>query len=212
MTTRIDRRFADLAAAGRCGLVTFLTAGDPCEAATLAYMHALVKGGTDLIELGVPFSDPMADGPVIQRASERALAAGTRLQDVLDLVAEFRASDRSTPVVLMGYLNPLERMGYAAFAQQAAAAGVDGVLVVDLPPEEAEEFQQAIKANGLQQIFLLAPTSSSARIDMVCRFASGFVYYVSLKGVTGSNTLVADEVAASSVITRPSRIIISSLL
>lgn len=194
MTSRISSRFAALASAGRSGLVTFVTAGDPSPEATVPLMHALVRGGADVIELGVPFSDPMADGPIIQRASERALALGVNLRRVLDIAAEFRATDTTTPLVLMGYLNPLERMGYAEFAQRAAAVGVDGILAVDLPPEEADEFHRTVAAAGLDQIFLLAPTSSERRIEAVCRYASGFVYYVSVKGVTGDKALDPDEV------------------
>lgn len=174
--------------------MTFVTAGDPSPEATVPIMHALVRGGADVIELGVPFSDPMADGPIIQRASERALAAGMNLRRVLDIARTFREHDAQTPLVLMGYLNPIERMGYANFAQRAAEAGVDGVLTVDLPPEEAEEFHRLMAAGGLDQIYLLAPTSSATRIDAVCRYATGFVYYVSVKGVTGDKALDPDEV------------------
>ncbi len=159
-------------------------------------MHALVAGGADVIELGVPFSDPMADGPVIQRASERALANGVSLTQVLQWVREFRQTNADTPVVLMGYANPIERMGEAAFAEAAGAAGVDGVLVVDYPPEECESFAAMMRDNGIDPIFLLAPTSTDARIEAVGKVASGYVYYVSLKGVTGSATLDLDSVAA----------------
>jgi tryptophan synthase alpha chain len=158
-------------------------------------MHALVAGGADVIELGVPFSDPMADGPVIQRASERALANGVGLRQVLQFVREFRTSNQNTPVVLMGYANPIERMGVPAFIQAAADAGVDGVLVVDYPPEECEEFAASMKAKGLDAIFLLAPTSTDERIGQVGKIASGYVYYVSLKGVTGSGHLDLQAVA-----------------
>jgi tryptophan synthase alpha chain len=157
-------------------------------------MHALVEAGADIIELGVPFSDPMADGPVIQRASERALARHVALHDVIDLVGRFRQTNQTTPVVLMGYLNPLEVMGYEAFAETAAAAGVDGVLTVDIPPEEAEQFVPAMKTHGIDPIFLLAPTSNRARIERITAVASGFVYYVSLKGVTGAANLSLDSV------------------
>jgi tryptophan synthase alpha chain len=194
MTSRISSRFAELASAGRSGLVTFITAGDPAPEATVPIMHALVRGGADVIELGVPFSDPMADGPIIQRASERALAQGMNLRKVLDIAAQFRATDTTTPLVLMGYLNPLERMGYEEFARCAVAAGVDGILAVDLPPEEAEDFHRIMGGGGLDQIFLIAPTSSERRISAVSRFASGFVYYVSVKGVTGDKALDPDEV------------------
>ncbi len=196
MSNRIESRFSDLAAAGRCGLVTFITAGDPTPAATLAYMHALVSGGADVIELGVPFSDPMADGPTIQRASERALAGGMTLHKVMTLVEAFRRTDTTTPVVLMGYLNPIERMGYAAFARAAVAAGVDGVLTVDLPPEEAASLNREVRAAGLSQIFLLAPTSSAPRVAAVRAFANGFVYYVSVKGVTGEKSFEVVETSA----------------
>ena len=158
-------------------------------------MHALVAGGADVIELGVPFSDPMADGPVIQRAAERALAQGVRLSDVLALVKAFRTRDDRTPVVLMGYANPIERMGLPAFAREAKAVGVDGVLVVDYPPEEAEPFSRAMRAEGLDPIFLLAPTSSDERIRQVAALASGYVYYVSLRGVTGAGHLDVGAVA-----------------
>ncbi|SDV47668.1 tryptophan synthase subunit alpha [Chitinasiproducens palmae] len=193
--SRIAARFASLRAAGRRGLIPFVTAGYPTRAHTVAVMHALVTGGADVIELGVPFSDPMADGPVIQRASEIALAQGTTLAKVFEMVAAFRADDRDTPVVLMGYANPIERMGVDAFATAAADAGVDGVLAVDYPPEEAEPFAQAIRAVGLDPIFLLAPTSGPARVDAVARQASGYVYYVSLNGVTGAGHLDSDSVA-----------------
>ncbi|HMM77581.1 MAG TPA: tryptophan synthase subunit alpha [Gammaproteobacteria bacterium] len=196
MASRISKRFAALAEAGRSGLVTFITAGDPSPEATVPIMHALVRGGADVIELGVPFSDPMADGPIIQRASERALAAGMSLKRVLDIARAFRATDTDTPLVLMGYLNPIERMGYANFVERAAAAGVDGILTVDLPPEEAAEFHRLMLARGLDQIHLLAPTSSAERMEAVCRYATGFVYYVSVKGVTGDKVLDADEVRA----------------
>lgn len=194
MASRISKRFARLASAGKSGLVTFVTAGDPSPAATVPILHALVRGGADVVELGVPFSDPMADGPIIQRASERALAAGMNMKQVLEIARRFRAEDPDTPLVLMGYLNPIERMGYASFAEQALAAGVDGVLTVDLPPEEAEDFHRVMAAAGLDQIYLLAPTSSAHRIDAVCRYASGFVYYVSVKGVTGDKVLDPAEV------------------
>ncbi|MGD9604269.1 MAG: tryptophan synthase subunit alpha [Gammaproteobacteria bacterium] len=191
---RIQQRFTALASARRAGLVTFITAGDPDPSATLEYMHALVRGGADLLELGVPFSDPMADGPVIQRASERALAGGMTLAKVFEIVTRFRAQDATTPVVLMGYLNPIERMGYAEFARRAAAAGVDGVLTVDLPPEEAHDAHTEFDRHGLRQIHLLAPTSDAARMEAICARASGFVYYVSVKGVTGGKAIEPDEV------------------
>lgn len=194
--SRIQKTFAALAAQNKKGLIPFITAGDPEPGLTVALMHALVEGGADVIELGVPFSDPMADGPVIQRASERALAQGVSLTHVLGWVAEFRKTNATTPVVLMGYANPIERMGEDAFAKAAAAAGVDGVLVVDYPPEECESFAALMRTNGMDPIFLLAPTSTDARIEAVAKVASGYLYYVSLKGVTGSATLDLDIVAA----------------
>lgn len=191
---RIPRRFAELAARQRAGLVTFITAGDPDAGTTLRAMQALVRGGADLIELGVPFSDPMADGPTIQRASERALAGGMTLAGVLELVRGFRRLDQTTPVVLMGYLNPIECMGYERFAAAAVDAGVDGVLIVDLPPEEAGSCREACLRHDLQQIYLLAPTSGEERVQAICAQASGFVYYVSVKGVTGQKASDAGEV------------------
>jgi len=172
-----------------------MTAGDPDPARTVEFMHALAEGGADVIELGVPFSDPMADGPVIQRSSERALARGVRLRDVLDNVRTFRGRDDETPVVLMGYANPIERMGLATFARAAAEAGVDGVLVVDYTPEEAGEFTSTLREVGLDPIFLLAPTSTTERIEAVGKIASGYVYYVSLKGVTGAGNLDVAAIA-----------------
>ncbi len=194
--SRISSTFAALSAQGRKGLIPFITAGDPEPGLTVALMHALVEGGADVIELGVPFSDPMADGPVIQRASERALANGVTLARVLEWVREFRQRDASTPVVLMGYANPIERMGLQAFADACAEAGVDGAIVVDYPPEESVEFSDAMRARGLDAIFLLAPTSTDARIAMVAERASGYVYYVSLKGVTGAGNLDVVQVLA----------------
>jgi len=158
-------------------------------------MRAMVEAGADILELGVPFSDPMADGPVIQRASERALAAGMDFGKVLDIVREFRSDDAETPIVLMGYLNPLEAAGYARAAERAAAAGVDGFITVDLPPEEADDLVREVRVHGMDPVFLVSPTSSDARIARICGEASGFVYYVSLKGVTGAATLDVDEVA-----------------
>jgi tryptophan synthase alpha chain len=172
-----------------------VTTGDPSLAATVPIMHALVAAGGDVIELGVPFSDPMADGPVVQRASERALAQHVSLADVLDATAQFRRTDGDTPVVLMGYANPIEAMGVEAFAARAHAAGVDGVLVVDYPPEEAGEFARIIEAHALAPIFLLAPTTPESRIAEVARYARGYVYYVSLKGVTGASHLDTGDVA-----------------
>ena len=192
--TRIGARFAD--APGRRLLVPYITAGDPDLDVTLALMHTLAESGADIIELGIPFSDPMADGPVIQAACERALAHGTRLVDVIDLVARFRETDDRTAVVLMGYANPVERLGHAEFARRAAAAGVDGVLTVDLPPEEADELVAELEAANLDTVFLLSPTTPDARLKKVAERASGYVYYVSLKGVTGAATLDTEAVAA----------------
>ena len=193
--SRIKSAFDRLNGEGRKALIPFITAGDPDAALTLPLMHTLVDAGADVIELGVPFSDPMADGPTIQRASERALAKGMTLRKVLQLVIEFRKTDLRTPVVLMGYANPIEAMGLEKFAMAAAQAGVDGVLVVDYPPEEAASFGAAMKANGMDPIFLLAPTSTAARIAQVAEIASGYVYYVSLAGVTGSGALNVDAEA-----------------
>ncbi|MBE0405158.1 tryptophan synthase subunit alpha [Halomonas citrativorans] len=192
---RIDQRFSELKQQGRKALIPYITAGDPAPQYTVGFMHALVAAGADVIELGVPFSDPMADGPVIQKACERALKQGTRLVDLLDMVAEFRQADTTTPVVLMGYLNPIERIGYEAFAEQAEKVGVDGVLVVDMPPEEADELGPLLKAHNLAAIFLVAPTTSPARAATICAQGEGYLYYVSLKGVTGAATLNAGDVA-----------------
>jgi tryptophan synthase alpha chain len=193
--SRIKSTLSALAENNKKGLIPFITAGDPAPELTVPLMHALVAGGADIIELGVPFSDPMADGPVIQRASERALANGVGIRDVLRFVREFRATNQTTPIVLMGYANPIERMGAAAFIGEAKQVGVDGVLVVDYPPEECQEFAAAMKENNLDPIFLLAPTSTDERIQEVAKIASGYVYYVSLRGVTGSNHLDLEAVA-----------------
>jgi len=181
---------------GKKALVAYITAGDPNLETTLELMHSLAANGADIIELGVPFSDPMADGPTIQRASERALAKGVSLRGVLDMVAQFRQRNRETPVVLMGYANPFETMGVEAFALAARAADVDGVIVVDYPPEEASEFVQTMQANAIDPIFLLAPTSTPERITQVAHLARGYIYYVSLTGVTGSTALDVHAVAA----------------
>ena len=193
--SRIKSAFERLNGEGRKALIPFITAGDPDAALTVPLMHTLVEAGADIIELGVPFSDPMADGPTIQRASERALAKGMKLRKVLELVVEFRKVDATTPVVLMGYANPVEAMGLEKFAAAASTAGVDGVLIVDYPPEEAAAFGAAMKAHGMDPIFLLAPTLTAARIAQVAEVASGYVYYVSLAGVTGSGALNVDAVA-----------------
>lgn len=194
--SRIQACFERLNAAGRKGLIPFVTAGDPSPDNTVEVMHALARAGADVIELGVPFSDPMADGPVIQRSSERALAKGVGLRRVLDYVAQFRQRDATTPVVLMGYANPVERMGESLFIERAVAAGVDGVLVVDYPPEESHDFAAALKRAGLDPIFLLAPTSTEQRIQTVAQIASGYIYYVSLLGVTGAANLDAKAVGS----------------
>ncbi len=194
--SRLAKTFSALKAKGKTALVPYITAGDPVPSATVGFMHKLVAAGANIIELGVPFSDPMADGPVIQMACERALSKGMSLQGVLALVKEFRQQDEQTPVVLMGYANPLEVLGYDKFAEQAAVAGVDGVLVVDLPPEEATQALPHLQANAIDPIFLLAPTTNEQRIKIICNAASGFVYYVSLKGVTGAATLDIEQVKA----------------
>jgi tryptophan synthase alpha chain len=197
--SRIASTFAALQAQGRKALIPYVTAGDPYPELSVELLLALAEAGADVIELGVPFSDPMADGPVIQKASERALAKGIGMAQVLEIVRGFRARNQCTPLVLMGYANPVERYdqrhGEAGFAADAAAAGVDGVLVVDYPPEECESFAAALKARGLDQIFLLAPTSTEERMRQVGRIAGGYVYYVSLKGVTGAGHLDVDAVA-----------------
>ncbi len=193
--SRIAERFSHLRLRGRTALVPFVTAGDPHPDVTLPLMHAMVAAGADLIELGVPFSDPIADGPVIQRATERALAHKVSLRRVLGMVGEFRRRDADTPVILMGYLNPVEVMGYREFAEAAREAGVDGVLIVDVPPEEGEALVGALRGAGIDLIFLLAPTSTEERIGKIAELASGFVYYVSVKGVTGAGHLDAESVA-----------------
>jgi len=194
--SKITAVFAALKAQGKKGLIPFVTAGDPHPNMTVDVMHALVKGGADIIELGVPFSDPMADGPVIQRSSERALAQGVTLRQCLENVKTFRTQNQQTPVVLMGYANPIEQMGHAEFAKAAKAVGVDGVLIVDYPPEECEEFAKQMRSNGIDPIFLLAPTSNQQRIAHAAQIAAGYIYYVSLRGVTGANTLNTSDVAS----------------
>jgi tryptophan synthase alpha chain len=192
--TRISDLFANLKTRQRKALVPFVTAGDPAPAHTVGIMHALVEGGADVIELGIPFSDPMADGPVIQLADERALAHHTGLHHVLDMVREFRTTNTATPIVLMGYLNPFEAYGYDAFATDAQAAGVDGVLTVDLPPEAAAALKAVLQPKGIDTIFLMAPTTLPARIKKIADQATGYLYYVSLKGVTGAGNLDAEAV------------------
>ncbi len=187
--SRIAQRFADLKAIGRKALIPFVTAGDPNPNVTVPLLHDMVEAGADLLELGVPFSDPMAEGPVIQKACERALLHNTSLRDVLAMVKQFRQTDSETPVVLMGYMNPVEIMGYQTFATAAAEAGVDALLTVDMPPEEAGDLVAALAEASIDPIFLLAPTTVDERITKICADASGFVYYVSLKGVTGAGNL-----------------------
>lgn len=193
MSGRIEAKFAALKTQRRTALIPYVTAGFPFADITPELMHGMVQAGADVIELGVPFSDPMADGPVIQKAGEKALALGIGTRQVLEMVRSFRAGDDKTPVVLMGYANPVERYdlvhGKDAFIRDAAKAGVDGILVVDYPPEECEEFAAKLKAEGIDLIFLLAPTSTDQRMQQVARVASGYVYYVSLKGVTGAGNL-----------------------
>lgn len=193
--SRIQATFEKLAKLQKKALIPFFTAGDPEPGITVPLMHALVDEGADVIELGVPFSDPMADGPVIQRSSDRALRHGVGLDRVLGFVQEFRGRNQTTPVVLMGYANPIEALGAARFVDEARQAGVDGVLVVDYPPEECEEFAGLVRSHGMDLIFLLAPTSNDARIAQVVALASGYIYYVSLKGVTGAGNLDLAEVA-----------------
>ena len=194
--SRVATIFEHLARARRKALIPFITAGDPSPQATVPLMHALVKAGADVIELGVPFSDPMADGPVIQRASERALKHGISLDTVLGYVTEFRKRDDATGLVLFGYANPIEAMGVERFVERSRAAGVDGVLVVDYPPEECGPFAELVKKNGMDLIFLLAPTSTESRIEQIVGLASGYIYYVSLRGVTGASHLDVGDVAA----------------
>ena len=202
--SRIQTTFEHLKAQGRTALIPYVTAGFPFADITPALMHGMVEAGADIIELGVPFSDPMADGPVIQKAGEKALALGVGMRQVLGHVRDFRTRNKTTPVVLMGYANPVERYdqvhGENAFVNDAAAAGVDGVLVVDYPPEECEAFAAQLRERGVDLIFLLAPTSTPERMAQVARVASGYVYYVSLKGVTGSAAL--DTLAVEAMLPR----------
>jgi tryptophan synthase alpha chain len=194
--SRIQGRFQALARDKRKALIPYITAGDPHPSLTVPLMRALVEAGADILELGVPFSDPMADGPVIQRAGERALKHGVGLSDVLKLVTEFRKADNATPVVLMGYANPIEAMGVEKFIAAAKAADIDGVIVVDYPPEECEQFAAAAKKQGIDPVFLLAPTSTDKRIEQVARVGSGYLYYVSLRGITGASNIDLGDVAA----------------
>ena len=192
---RIEATFEALRAQGRKALVPFVTAGDPSLAATVPVLHALVAAGADVLELGVPFSDPMAEGPVIQRACERALAKGVGIRECFEFVREFRKTNKHTPVILMGYANPIERIGQDAFIDASRSVGADGAIVVDYPPEECEEFAGKMRAAGLDLIFLLAPTSTEQRVQQVARVGGGFSYYVSLKGVTGAGHIDTAEVA-----------------
>lgn len=194
--SRLADRFAERKAAGSRVLACFITAGDGGVDTTLATMHAMVEAGADVVELGVPFSDPMADGPAIQLGSERALAAGTRVDDVFETVRRFRAADNTTPVVLMGYMNPMEARGVDRFAADAALAGTDGVIVVDMPPQEGAAVHAALREQGLDLIVMVAPTTAPERVPALCASASGFIYFVSIKGVTGTREAIADEIAA----------------
>ncbi len=193
--SRIQKKFADLQSQKKKALITFITAGDPAPELTVPLLHALVDSGADILELGVPFSDPMAEGPVIQRANERALKFNVGMHDVLEYVREFRKDNQHTPIVLMGYANPIERMGVDRFVNESKAAGVDGAIVVDYPPEEATEFAQKLKTQDMDLIFLLAPTSTEQRIMQVAQISSGFSYYVSLRGVTGAGHIDTAEVS-----------------
>ena len=192
--SRLPACFDALKAANKTALVPFITAGDPHPSVTVNLMHDMVKAGASVLELGIPFSDPMAEGPVIQLACERALKHNVSLTNVISMVKEFRAQDTQTPIVLMGYTNPVEVMGYEKFANAAGEAGVDGLILVDLPPEEGADLIKELKANNIDMIFLLAPTTTDERMEFICEQASGFVYYVSLKGVTGAANLDVDSV------------------
>ena len=193
--SRIKQVLSDLEAVGKKALIPYITGGDPEPGLTVDIMHTLVDAGSDIIELGVPFSDPMADGPVIQLACERALKHHTSLNDIFAMVREFRKTNQTTPVVLMGYLNPLEKKGYENFAKEAADAGADGALIVDLPPEEADTLVPFLKQYCLDSIFLIAPTTTESRINYICEHSTGYVYYVSVKGVTGSAAISAVDVS-----------------
>lgn len=193
--SRLAACFAALKAQGKTALIPYITAGDPHPSLTVPLMHKMVQAGANVIELGVPFSDPMADGPTIQLAHERALKHNTSLSDILGMVSTFRETDQTTPIVLMGYLNPIEIMGYELFAKAAQTAGVDGILTVDLPPEEISEVMPLFRQHALDAIFLLSPTTPASRIHTIAEVGSGFLYYVSLKGVTGANTLDVAQVA-----------------
>ncbi len=196
MSTRIDTRMAALKTSGRSGLIPFVTAGDPHPDWMSGILHALVEGGADVLELGMPFSDPMADGPVIQKSSERALARGMTLDRTLAIVRTFRERDTATPIVLMGYLNPVEYYGWERFAANARAAGVDGLLIVDCPPEEADSIRPVLAKHALDQIFLASPTTTEARVATMGELAQGYVYYASFAGITGADLLVMADVGA----------------
>ena len=201
-TNRIDQRFKQLRDAGRCGLIPFITAGDPFPEATVPLMHSLVAGGADLLELGVPFSDPMADGPVIQASSERAIERGISLVKVLEAVADFRHVDQDTPVILMGYMNPVERLGSAELATTAQSSGVDALLLVDCPPEEAPGLQRDLSNRNIYQIYLVAPTTTQERCEKICGYARGFVYYVAVKGITGTQQSAGAQTADNIAVIR----------
>lgn len=200
--SRLQSRFEQLKKDNKTALISYITAGDPEPWVTVPMLHALVEAGADVLELGVPFSDPMADGPVIQKACERALKNKTNIHTVLEMVASFREKDTTTPIVLMGYANPIESMGYQNFAEQAQPAGVDGVLTVDLPPEESDDFLPILKAHNIDTIYLVAPTTTDERMAMIAQHASGFIYYVSIKGVTGSAEIDVSAVAEKLAILR----------
>ena len=200
--SRLSQVFADLQADKRRGLIPYVVAGDPSAEGTVPLMHSLVDAGADILELGVPFSDPMSEGPVIQKGHERALANGMSLHRVLSMVAEFRKDNNRTPIVMMGYANPIERFGYEAFAAASAEAGVDGLITVDLPPEEVDTIDGALKDVGLDNIFLISPTTPEPRAQRIVERARGFIYYVAVKGVTGSGELDTDEVARNVALIR----------
>jgi tryptophan synthase alpha chain len=192
--SRLSRCFEKRKAQGKTALIVYLVAGDPLRNVTVDLMHDMVNAGADIIEVGVPFTDPEADGPVIQTAVERALSQGITLSDVMNMVTEFREKDTETPVLLMGYANPIEVMGYASFAERANKAGVDGTIIVNLPPEEAQELDRELEQNGIDPIYLIAPTTTEDRARLICKASRGFVYYVSVKGITGSASLNVDDV------------------
>lgn len=200
--SRINAVMANLKRDGKSALIPYITGGDPVPGLTVELMHELVRGGSDIIELGIPFSDPMADGPVIQLACERALKHNVSLNDIFNMVSDFRKTNTETPVVLMGYLNPIIKMGYSEFTRKASDAGVDGVLVVDLPPEEGHQLLQDMKSHDLDSVYLIAPTTTDDRIAEICNASSGYVYYVSVKGVTGSASLDVTSVAEKLAVIR----------